>query len=191
MSDLGAIFHVTADGKQYNAHAYTTTDECPEPNLKVTYKGQQAYIKLVAKGSGDVPCYVKPKSGSTVYQVKKEYVSGSMDVTHADLFTVPAGISVIQVYWSEYEYDDHSHSQYAYVGVTSGKTYKLLSYSFIVWPDGDPNHKTSGGLYLGTPTGIWWQRVPADEIQETGIVKGFTISWSPEINKMKPTYKDY
>lgn len=71
MSDLGAIFHVKKDGVQYDAHAYTTLDECPEPNLKLTYKGQQACVKLVAKGSGDVPCYVKPKSGNTVYQVKK------------------------------------------------------------------------------------------------------------------------
>lgn len=71
MSDLGAIFHVKKYGVQYDAHAYTTLDECPEPNLKLTYKGQQAYVKLVAKWSGDVPCYVKPKSGNTVYQVKK------------------------------------------------------------------------------------------------------------------------
>ena len=39
MSDLGAIFHVKKDGVQYDAHAYTTLDECPEPNLKLTYKG--------------------------------------------------------------------------------------------------------------------------------------------------------
>lgn len=194
MSDLGAIFHVKKAGGQYDAHAYTTTDECPEPNLKVTYKGQQAYVKLGSKGEGDVPCYVKPKSGSTVYQVKKEYVSvptGSVDVAHADTFTVPAGVSVIQVYWSKYEYDDTSNSQYTYVGVTSGKTYKLLSYSFIIWPDGAPDNATSDGLYLGTATGTWWSRTPADDIQETEIVNGFTLSWSPEINKMKPTYKDY
>lgn len=71
MSDLGAIFHVTADGKQYNAHAYTTTDECPEPNLKIKFNGSPAYIKLEAKGSGDVPCYVRNKAGN-IFQVKKE-----------------------------------------------------------------------------------------------------------------------
>lgn len=194
MSDLGAIFHVKKSGTQYDAHAYTTLDECPEPNLKVTYKGQQAYVKLGSKGEGDVPCYVKPKSGSTVYQVKKEYVSvptGSVAVTHADTFTVPAGVSVIQVYWSKYEYDDTSNNPYTYVGVTSGKTYKLLSYSFIVWRNGDPDNATSDGLYLGSTTRGWWLRTPADDIQDTEIVNGFTLSWSPEINKMKPTYKDY
>lgn len=68
MSDLGAIFHVKKDGVQYDAHAYTTLDECPEPNLKLMYKGQQAYVKLAAKGSGDVPCYVRTKAGG-LYQV--------------------------------------------------------------------------------------------------------------------------
>lgn len=74
MSDLGAIFHVKKDGTQYDAHAYTTTDECPEPNLKIKFNGSAAYIKLEAKGSGDVPCYVKLKSESTMYQVRKEAV---------------------------------------------------------------------------------------------------------------------
>ena len=68
MSDLGAIFHVKKDGVQYDAHAYTTLDECPEPNLKLMFKGQQAYVKLAAKGSGDVPCYVRTKAGG-LYQV--------------------------------------------------------------------------------------------------------------------------
>lgn len=68
MSDLGAIFHVKKDGVQYDAHAYTTLDECPEPNLKINFKGQQAYIKLEAKGSGDIPCYVKTRAGG-LYQV--------------------------------------------------------------------------------------------------------------------------
>lgn len=68
MSDLGAIFHVKKDGVQYDAHAYTTLDECPEPNLKLMYKGQQAYVKLEVKGSGDVPCYVRTKAGG-LYQV--------------------------------------------------------------------------------------------------------------------------
>lgn len=68
MSDLGAIFHIKKDRVQYDAHAYTTLDECPEPNLKLMFKGQQAYVKLEAKGSGDVPCYVRTKAGG-LYQV--------------------------------------------------------------------------------------------------------------------------
>ena len=71
MSDLGAIFHVKKNGVQYDAHAYTTIDECPEPNLKIKFKGQQAYVPLVTKGNGNVPCYVKT-SGGGEYQVIKE-----------------------------------------------------------------------------------------------------------------------
>lgn len=112
MSDLGAIFHVKKEGVQYDAHAYTTLDECPEPNLKLKYKGQQAYVKLETKGSGDVPCYVRTKAGG-LYQVKKEAVtyvnvtitqsanqtihvytpqkSGGTD--HTSSFTIPKGTS--------------------------------------------------------------------------------------------------
>lgn len=89
MSDLGAIFHVKKDGVQYDAHAYTTLDECPEPNLKIKFKGSPAYVKLEAKGSGDVPCYVK-KSDGGVFQVKKEAVvvpTGSVSVGAGDMFS--------------------------------------------------------------------------------------------------------
>lgn len=197
MSDLGTIFHVKKAGVQYDAHAYTTTDECPEPNLKVTYKGQQGYVKLEAKGEGDVPCYVKTKAGKT-YQVKKEAVSaptGSTNVGAGDTFSVPPGVKVIKVFWSKYEYDDTSNSTYTYVGVTPGKQYELQCYTFTVWPEGDPGNETEDGIYLGSISGTkiktWFQRTPADEIQDTRDLSGFTLSWSPEINKMKPTYTDY
>lgn len=72
MSDLGAIFHVKKAGVQYDAHAYTTVEECPEPNLKINFKGTQAYVKLRNNGEGNVPCYVKPKSANMRYQVQKE-----------------------------------------------------------------------------------------------------------------------
>lgn len=71
MSDLGAIFHVKKAGVQYDAHAYTTINECPEPNIKIKFRGQQAYIKLEPRGRGDVPCYVKMRGGN-VFQVRKK-----------------------------------------------------------------------------------------------------------------------
>lgn len=91
MSDLGAIFHVKKDGVQYDAHAYTTIGECPAPNLKLMYKGKQAYVKLEAKGSGDVPCYARTKAGG-LYQVKKEAVAQMV-----------AG-RLVRTYASNYEY---------------------------------------------------------------------------------------
>lgn len=198
MSDLGAIFHVKKDGVQYDAHAYTTLDECPEPNIKLMYKGQQAYVKLVAKGSGDVPCYVKPKSENTVYQVKKEQISvpsGSVTVGDGDTFTVPLGVKVIRAFWSRYEYDDTSNDMYTYIGVTPGKTYELQCYTFIVWPEGDPSGEDRDGIYLGSIVGTklvtWFECIPNDDIRDTVNRRGFELNWSPEINKMNPTYTDY
>lgn len=197
MSDLGAIFHVKKDEIQYDAHAYTTIDECPFPNLKIKFKGQQAYVKMEqGKGNGDVPCYAKDKAG-VIYQVKKEAAAptGSVSVGEGDMFYVPLGVKVIKVFWSKYEYDDTSNSTYTYVGVTPGKKYELQCYTFIVWPGGDPGNETEDGIYLGSISGTklktWFQRTPADEIQDTRDLSGFELSWSPEINKMKPTYTDY
>lgn len=199
MSDLGAIFHVKKNGMQYLANGYTTLDECPEPNLKVMYKGQQAYVPLGAKEEGGgVPCYVKTKAGN-IYQVKKKAVSaptGSTNVGDGDTFTVPSGVKVIRAFFSKYEYDETSNSQYTYIGVTPGKTYKLKCYVFIIFEEGDPNRENTDGIYLGTTDEsqkdhTWFQRTPADDIQDTSSWRGFALNWSPEINKMTPTYTDY
>ena len=176
MSDLGAIFHVKKAGVQYDAHAYTTLDECPEPNLKVTYKGQQGYVKLEAKGEGDVPCYVKTKAGNA-YQVKKEAIpSGSITKisTGSSLdfdFTVPAQIHVL-----------HAHISYTdvtkdiYVGVTPNKTYRLYILSrFII---------TIGHRISDSSVKIWYQSAGKGSVT-------LTISWSSEINKQTPTVEDY
>lgn len=166
MSDLGAIFHVKKEGTQYDAHAYTTTDECPEPNLKVTYKGQQAYVKLEAKGEGDVPCYVKTKVGNT-YQVKKEAIpTGSMQIVHGTnegAFTVPPMIKVIKVVVNE---------DTDYVGVTPNSTHFL---HFVPY-------SMSGRQLLCETHSICWA---------THSSTSATLYWSPEINKRTPTVQDY
>ena len=165
MSDLGAIFHVKKDGVQYDAHAYTTLDECPEPNLKVMYKGQQGYVKLDAKGDGDVPCYVKTKAGNT-YQVKKEAIpTGSiwMGTGHTYTFTVPNLIKVIKVV---------ANDKTDYVGVTPNSTHTLM-------------FAHSGMLVIKlqcTDHRIWWA-----SHQSTSA----TLYWSPEINKKTPNVTDY
>lgn len=76
------------NGVQYDAHAYTTTAECPEPNLKINFKGQQTYVKLEVKGSGDVPCYVKKRDGEITHNVDKK-----------------------GIYFNDYTYKETTHSK--------------------------------------------------------------------------------
>ena len=182
MSDLGAIFHVKNGGKQYDAHAYTTTDECPEPNLKINFKGTAAYVKLEAKGSGDVPCYVKKKDGG-VYQVKKEAVAptGSTYISVAGSFTVPSGITVLEI-----EYDPNT-AENEYVGVTPGSTHKITINS----EEGTDSSPYFVGAYCDTHSEYWgtfeWNDEPYLGVPDTTVI----IRWSPEINKKTPTRKDY
>ena len=100
MSDLGTIFHVKKNGIQYDAHAYTTLGECPVPNIKLMFKGQQAYVKLAAKGSGDVPCYVRTKAVG-LYQVKKEAVRNNQMVVG----------QFVKTFDADYEYRGYGFSR--------------------------------------------------------------------------------
>ena len=169
MSDLGEIFHVKKDGVQYDAHAYTTLDECPEPNLKVMYKGQQGYVKLDAKGDGDVPCYVKTKAGNT-YQVKKEAIpTGQLHVSGNITFTVPSGIKVIAC---------TVESNIRYIGVTPHTTHSL------VWSMTVGNNYDVYRLKCKSHHNIIWGN---------GFDSGryATLAWSPEINKQRIVESDY
>lgn len=178
MSDLGAIFHVKKDGTQYDAHAYTTTDECPEPNLKIKFNGSPAYIKLEAKGSGDVPCYVKTKAGNT-YQVKKEAVPTGTVLFTGGKFTVPMGITVLKI---NYE-DDNSQ----YIGVTPGSTHTL----YIDTTEGTEDTRYSVEVYCNDHRAYWfnieWWGEPYLGEPEASV----HISWSPEINNHVTNRNDY
>lgn len=174
MSDMGAVFHVIKDGTQYNAHAYTTLDECPYPNLKVkTRSGEQGYVKLVANGQGDVPFRVKPKSEDTTYQVMSEAVpTGSVILKYSknyQTFTVPSLVKVVIVAW---------HDEYGkVVGVTPGKTYKLKCK--MAGADDDK-------AVIISSSNVYWAN-------DNGLTNGnwFRISWSPAINTYTPTKTDY
>lgn len=180
MSDLGAIFHVKKAGVQYDAHAYTTTDECPEPNLKIKFKGSPVYIKLEANGSGDVPCYVK-KSDGGVFQVKKEagVPTGNIIIDGADTFIVPSGINVIEIYIDALD-------AVVYVGVTPNTTHSIYMDMLQIGPTrwyinvGCSSHNKT---YVSNP-------VTSDEpdMEPSSVMK---ISWSPEINKHAPNVTDY
>lgn len=179
MSDLGAIFHVKKDGTQYDAHAYTTTDECPEPNLKIKFNGAAAYIKLEAKGSGDVPCYVKPKSEDKIYQVRKEAIpTGSITMPSSDItFTVPSGIKVLKINTpakTEGWGDDVGN----YIGVTPNSVHHL------VWKVTYGENQDSYRIQCSTHGKKTWA-VNYDYGRDA------KISWSPKINKHSVDVSDY
>ena len=122
--------------------------------------------------------------------------TGSTEASDGDMFTVPDGVHIIRVYWSEAAYDDKSGSVYTYVEVTPGKTYELSCYTFVLWPNGDSDNAIRDGVYLGStrPSAevTWFQCFPdSNDIQDIESIGGFTLSWSSEINEMMPTYTDY
>ncbi len=121
--------------------------------------------------------------------------TGNTSVGDNYRFTVPSGVKVIKVHFDEEEHDDKSGKTYTYVGVTPGKTYRLNCYTYIVFVEGNPDIRDFSGLHLGsganTRRTIWFQHLPDDEVQDYSAIGGFKLSWSPEINKMTPTYTDY
>lgn len=178
MSDLGAIFHVKKSGTQYDAHAYTTTDECPEPNLKIKFKGSAAYIKLETKGSGDVPCYVK-KSNGGVYQVRAGAIPTGTVLFEGGKFTVPMGITVLKI---NYEDDDSQ-----YVGVTPGSTHTLKIHT----TEGNEDIEYEVEVYCNDHRAIWFDTAWQDEPYLGEPDASVYISWSPEINKHVTDRNDY
>lgn len=169
MSDLGAIFHVKKDGTQYDAHAYTTLEECPYPNLKINFNGTNAFVKMYARGN--VPCYVKTAAGEK-YQVNKEFVAPTGTVIlpkqQTYTFVVPKGIKVIEC--EEYA-DDWGYS-YMYVGVTPGSTHILY------W---NPHNTTDRGIKCRSHNIRW-----THSLTTTGYLR-----WSPQINKHAINVSDY
>ena len=181
MSDLGAIFHVKKAGVQYNAHAYTTLDECPYPNIKIEFKGQQGYVKLVNNGEGDVPCYVKPKSESRIYQVRAEAIPTGMkeypfwNHSSTTTFTVPYGIHVIKSY-SYYPGSQIPMQEIKYIGVTAGKTYTL---KLVI--AGNKKRRLLRNNYSDVDWGYCGK----------GTNTSVRLEWSSEINKHTPNVTDY
>lgn len=168
MSDLGAIFHVKKSGVQYDAHAYTTLSECPYPNLKIKFNGQQAYVKLENSGSGDVPCYVKASGGT--YQVRKQAIpTGSRYISGDTTFTVPAGITVIKV----------GTIRPTYVRVRPNSTHSL-NWSYQATEPGGYY-----SLYCKTHGHLRWTRYLSPDKDN------ITLYWSPEINNHSTHFNCY
>ena len=200
MGTLTKKLHILkTGGTEETCNIYTTAKEVGgSPYLALEVDGAKGYVKLGSTTDANATHLRVKKNGTTYAAWKQATVNvptGDISVGNGDKFTVPPGVKVIKVYWSDLEYDDKSNSPYTYVGVTPSKTYELQCYTFVVWPNGDPGNTENDGLYLGsidnTKLATWFQRTPADDIRDTQDLRGFELYWSPEINKMTPTYTDY
>lgn len=200
MGTLTKKLHILkAGGTEETCDIYTTPEEVGgSPYLALEVNGQKGYVKLVSTTDANATHLRVKKNGTTYAAWKQATVdvpTGNTSVGNGDMFTVPSGVKVIKVFWSDSQYDCTSNSPYTYVGVTPGKTYELQCYTFVVWPNGDPSNIETDGIYLGTIINTkleTWFRAPSyDDIRDTEDRSGFELSWSPEINKVTPTYIDY
>ena len=200
MGTLTKKLHILkSGGTEETCNIYTTAEEVGgSPYLALEVNGQKGYVKLGSTTDANATHLRVEKNGTTYAAWKQATVDvpvGNTNVGNGDMFTVPSGVKVIKVFWSDAQYDDTSNSPYTYVGVTPGKTYELQCYTFVVWPNGDPSDIETDGIYLGTILNTtlktWFQTTPGDDIRDTEDRSGFELSWSPEINKMTPTYTDY
>ena len=199
MGTLTKKIHILAGETEETCDIYTTPEEVGgSPYLALEVDGTKGYVTLGSTTDANATPLRVEKDGTTYAAWKQAEVdvpTGNISVGNGDKFTVPLGVKVIKVYLSEHIYDETSNSTYTYVGVTPGKTYELQCHTFIIWPDGDPGCEDEAGIYLGsiinTKLTAWFQCTPADDIRDTREFFGFKLSWSPEINKMAPTYTDY
>lgn len=200
MGTLTKKLHILkSGGTEETCNIYTTPEEVGgSPYLALEVDGAKGYVKLGNTTDANATHLRVKKNGTTYAAWKQATVdvpTGGISAGNGDMFTVPSGVKVIKVFWNDLLYDDTSNSPYTYVGVTPGKTYEFQCYTFVVWPDGDPSNSETDGMYLGTiyntKLKTWFQATPGDDIRDTEDRSGFELSWSPEINKMTPTYTDY
>lgn len=200
MSTLTKKLHILkSGGTEETCNIYTTPEEVGgRPYLALEVDGQEGYVKLGSIHNANATNLIVTKNDIT-YAAWKQATdaepTGSVSVGDGDIFSVPPGVKVIKVFWSKGEHDDISHSAYTYVGVTPGKKYKLQCYTCIIKSEEVLENETFDGIYLGSKSGhelaTWFQCIPLNYIQNGPPRRGFELSWSPEINKMKPTYTDY
>lgn len=90
-------------------------------------------------------------------------------------FTVPDKITIVQV-------SDKLTAYKRYIGVTPGKAYELIIKIKPPGEDPQPNNVLLG--LSNNHNYNTWDMIPPNN-------NNFIISWSPEINNITPTIKDY
>lgn len=186
MSTLTKKLHVKyskIEGRVDTCNIYTTPEEVGgSPYLALEVDGQKGYVKLGSTTDANAT-HLRVKKNGTTYAAWKQAEdiapTGTYIVEKAPdekfTFTVPNKITVVEV-------SDKLTKDKRYIGVTPNKAYGLI---IKVKPPGQDPNPNQVLRILGNynSSNVW------DIIQPNN--NSFIISWSPEINNMTPTIKDY
>lgn len=190
MGTLTKKLHILkSGGTEETCNIYTTPGEVGgSPYLALEVDGTKGYVKLGSTTDANATHLRVKKNGTTYAAWKKATVdvpTGSLYLEGYDKnFTVPTGVRVLKIHISDI------YGEECYVGVTPGKTYTKLNGTEESWDEGNIMHAyVTRGDY---PNHVFWGIFGYEGSEPMGSSScGFTIYWSPEINKMKPTYTDY
>lgn len=196
MGTLTKKLHVLkSGGTEETCNIYTTPEEVGgSPYLALEVDGQKGYVKLGSTTDANATHLRVKKNGTTYAAWKSAVVIPTGHVTvHTGTFTPPENVRVVRVHYDPNDTvtDITSGENYTYIGVTPGKKYKLVSGDLLEFPEGDPGRAEAIGKALSSSYTYWFQETTAYDDFDGGGYYGFMIEWSPEINKMTPTYTDY
>lgn len=188
MGTLTKKLHILkTGGTEETCNIYTTPEEVGgSPYLALEVDGTKGYVKLGSTTDANATHLRVEKNGTTYAAWKEAEATVPTGSLHSnatlDTFTVPQGIKVLKLVMDGY--GDIAQ----YVGVTPGKTYSSISGYETLYGQGDLWEvwvlRGSGSTWFYETNG------QGDDVMAEGMM-GFTIYWSPEINKMNPTHTDY
>ena len=190
MGTLTKKLHILkSGGTEETCNIYTTPQEVGgSPYLALGVDGTKGYVKLGSTTDANATHLRVEKNGTTYAAWKKAEAvvpTGSLHLEGDDNnFTVPTGVRVLKIHISDF------YSEKCYVGVTPGKTYTKLNGTEESWDKGEVMlaYVTRGDY----PNYVFWGIFGNEENTcQFASSCDFTIYWSPEINKMKPTFTDY
>ena len=191
MGTLTKKLHILkTGGTEETCNIYTTPEEVGgSPYLALEVDGTKGYVKLGNTADANATHLRVEKNGTTYAawkQAETTVPTGSLYLEGDNkTFTVPTGVRVLKISMVGYLDEDR-----CYVGVTPGKTYTELNGTEESWDEGYTTYAyVTRGNY---PDCAYWAIFGEEGYEQIGSSScGFTISWSPEINKVNPAWEDY
>lgn len=183
MSTLTKKLHILKTGEtEETCNIYTTPEEVGgSPYLALEVDGQKGYIKLGSTTDANATHLKVKKNGTTYAAWKLATVvvpTGTVSIDGNGEFTVPAGVTVIQV--------SHPDLGVVNVGVTPGTKHSLS----IAWDVHRPMwYRTY--IVCDSHNMVYLEDVITTEYEDQEPSLVFDVDWSPDINKLTPTITDY